>query len=260
MALSETLKLLYSMLTYYPAMSTQFKSAISPIVSILMKKRSEPVRPLDAPINHLINALFKFDRIATDEAIIPRTEQSSFSKVLIDILSKTIDAYPASALDVAAAPILGLLGEMYKSAPEDVKNGIKRSLLPSDEERDKPLGQANTLSAKLLRLSTSSYTPELRNVIPTVLFELSDGDAEVFVKNVGYGFASGFLTNMQIPNPPPPKAKSGSTASSDDINYVTGQYLAQEPKSTEPPMSEEEKMREAERLFVLFERFVDSDT
>ena len=43
-------------------------------------------------------------------------------------------------------------------------------------------------------------------------------------------------------------------AQGEDINPVTGQRLAAEPENPEPEMTDEEKEREAERLFVLFER------
>lgn len=41
-----------------------------------------------------------------------------------------------------------------------------------------------------------------------------------------------------------------------EINPVTGQIREMEPEALEEEMTEEEKEREAERLFVLFERSV----
>ena len=43
-----------------------------------------------------------------------------------------------------------------------------------------------------------------------------------------------------------------------EINPVTGQIREMEPKAPEEEMTEEEKEREAERLFVLFERYATS--
>ena len=96
-----------------------------------------------------------------------------------------------------------------------------------------------------------------------MLFELSDQDAATFVRNVGYGFASGFLLTHHLPVP-----RIGSVASSEggdrgamvtsvdgqEINPVTGQRRDMEPVDHRPAMTDEEKEREAERLFVLFER------
>lgn len=94
-----------------------------------------------------------------------------------------------------------------------------------------------------------------------MLFELSDKDANKFVKNIGYGFASGFLMSHNISVPASAAEASSIVSEGDaeggaDINPVTGQRLSAEkrgkPESEE--MNEEEKLREAEKLFVLFER------
>ena len=76
---------------------------------------------------------------------------------------------------------------------------------------------------------------------------------------VGYGNVAGFLFNKGIMSaPPPPGGPSSSgasapttTASGVPINPITG--IAEKPA---PPieMSDEEKEREAEKLFVLFDR------
>jgi hypothetical protein len=142
-------------------------------------------------------------------------------------------------------------------------------LLPSNEERAQPLGRAETLAAYLLRLSTSPVAPNLRESISSLMFELSDKDATSFVRNVGYGFASGFLMTHDLPMPA--NATEGwSTGESGEkmedigekvtnvdgkeINPVTGQRRDMEPVDQGPEMTDEEKEREAERLFVLFER------
>ncbi len=142
-------------------------------------------------------------------------------------------------------------------------------LLPSNEERAQPLGRAETLAAYLLRLSTSPVAPNLRESISSLMFELSDKDASSFVRNVGYGFASGFLITHDLPMPAN-AAEGWSTVESGEkledigekvtnvdgreINPVTGQRRDMEPVDQGPEMTDEEKEREAERLFVLFER------
>lgn len=256
MALSETLKLLYSTLSQCPDQSKHFRPAIGLLARILTRIRLDHPDPLEPPVNHIINALFKLEVTASDVAVLfPKTEPRKLARVLIKLLNRTIDTYPALALDLAAGPTLGLLGELYTVGPEGVKTYIREELLPSNDERDRPLGQADTLPAKLLRLSTSSHNPELREVIPVILFQLSDRNPEAFVENVGYGFASGFLTNNHIAYAPQESVTVKTATGSNDVNFVTGQYLTHEPPaSNEPAMSEEEKMREAERLFVLFER------
>lgn len=122
-------------------------------------------------------------------------------------------------------------------------------------ERKQPLGKGTTLAARLLQLSSSASAPNTREHISWLLFTLSDQNAEQFILNIGYGYASGFLLTHNIPLPASSDMPSAS-ASSRPINPITGQTLDYEPTLTDPfaGMSQEEKEREAERLFVLFER------
>jgi hypothetical protein len=102
------------------------------------------------------------------------------------------------------------------------------------------------------------------------LFELSGKDARNFVQNVGYGFASGFLFQHNVPIPEnaleawstSESEGSAARASQDSrnlerkVNPITGQLLEMEETVEVEEMTQEEKEREAEKLFVLFERFV----
>lgn len=77
--------------------------------------------------------------------------------------------------------------------------------------------------------------------------------ASEFSQQVGYGNAIGFLVNRGIAVEPP---QGEADASNKIINPITGQYV--DAETQEGPsladMTDEEKEREAERLFVLFER------
>ena len=147
---------------------------------------------------------------------------------------------------------------------------MKALLLPSNEERAQPLGRSDTLAAWLLRLSTSPVAPNVRESTSSLMFELSDKDATSFVRNVGYGFASGFLMTHDLPVPENAleawsTGGSGESGLEDpgervtnvngkEINPVTGQRRDMEPAAPGPEMTGAEKEREAEKLFVLFER------
>ena len=107
---------------------------------------------------------------------------------------------------------------------------------------------------------------------------MSGKDARAFVQNVGYGFASGFLFQHNVPMPENAleawstsetqsegsggsgnrisQDSGGSKESQKPVNPVTGQRREFETRVEEPEMTEEEKEREAEKLFVLFERCV----
>ena len=76
---------------------------------------------------------------------------------------------------------------------------------------------------------------------------------------VGYGNVAGFLFNKGIAAPPP-KPEEGDKPQIDlefgqhagDVNPITGMINSEEKPVVE--MTDEEKEREAEKLFVLFER------
>ncbi len=148
-----------------------------------------------------------------------------------------------------------MLRRIHDGAPEAVRQHVRGKLLPTQEDRQKVLGRGTTLTSRLLRNSTNPLTPELREAISHLLFEMSDKDASKFVENVGYGFASGFLFQNNLPMPAPQLGSAGGDGDENKpVNPVTGQFLDAETFADMPEMTQAEKEREAERLFVLFER------
>ena len=154
---------------------------------------------------------------------------------------------------------------------------MRNAVLPSDEDRKQVLGRADLLSSCLLRLMTNLFTPSLRESISSLLFEMREKDARAFVQNVGYGFASGCLFQQSVPTPENAleawsmsesedgSASAGNRISQEsqkpiirggDVNPITGQRREFEKTVEELEMTQEEKEREAEKLFVLFERCV----
>jgi len=123
--------------------------------------------------------------------------------------------------------------------------------------------------------------PHLRNSVSELLFALCDQDgkfikfmlklypichfwptyslpntlniANLFIRHVGYGNAAGFLMSKNILIPPSSASSSNTTHSDKPINPITGQYYDDEFPSLSN-MTDEEKEREAEKLFILFER------
>ncbi|KAL6712220.1 hypothetical protein ACN47E_000097 [Coniothyrium glycines] len=257
MALSETLKLIFNITHFHTALSPAFSSSIPHVFKILLR-RSIPNPPLDAPFNNLINVLLNLDLDNNTPAVFPPSDPTINATHLTTLLDRSILAYPENELDTTVAPLLALLRRIYSFAPPAVQTALQSLLLPTPSERDKPLGKSNTLPARLLNLSTSAFTPTLRGSISAMFFELSDKDASTFVQNVGYGYASGFLMSNNIPMPEDAvrahTASSSPSAASVPVNPITGQRLDMEEKVEETPMTQEEKEREAERLFVLFER------
>jgi hypothetical protein len=77
--------------------------------------------------------------------------------------------------------------------------------------------------------------------------------ATTLISQVGYGNVAGFLFNKGIVTGPPSSGDASSSAdtSGAQINPITG---AIQEERAEIEMTEEEREREAERLFVLFDR------
>ena len=70
---------------------------------------------------------------------------------------------------------------------------------------------------------------------------------------IGYGNSAGFLFNRGILSAPPTAESSGaSDGVNPSVNPITG--TIQQEQDPGPEMTDEEKEREAEKLFVLFER------
>lgn len=266
MAMAETLKLMFNLTYYYPDLVASFTPAIEPSISLLMH-HPLTTKPLQPPITYMLNALMNLDLVEHDGDDLPESESrsplfptSNPEKVLerlIAIFSQAICEHPAKELDEAAASLCTILRRAYEIADSSMKTFMQQKLLPGYSDRSKPLGQGDTLSARLLQLSISPSLPTLRENIANLLFELSDKDANKFIENIGYGYASGFLTSHNITIPANAmKPEQNTTKSGADVNPVTGQRRSaeeQERPQTDD-MTEEEKEREAERLYVLFER------
>ncbi|PGH12467.1 hypothetical protein AJ79_04211 [Helicocarpus griseus UAMH5409] len=264
LALSETLKLIFNITNFYPHRIDTFSPSIPHILKILSRIEI-PTPPLQAPVNYLINSLLNLDLEAKktkhfgNNPLFPKFDQNCNVDKMINILDQAVAMHRPEHLETLVVPLLTLLRKIYTFAPEGPRKYMEWLLLPEDDDHDLPIGQSNTLSSRLLRLSTSPVAPSLREGISALMFELSGSDATDFVRNVGYGFAAGFLMSHDMPVPETAgEAFSTSTGKPGEldpnINPITGQRWDAEPQDTGPEMTQEEKEREAERLFVLFER------
>jgi hypothetical protein len=259
MALSETLKLLFNIIHHKEDLAPLFTTSISNVFKILVR-RGIPSPPLSGPTRELVNILLHLDIEAEggQEALFPAFDRECNVRHLIKILDQALIVYPPKELDETVTPLLTLINHIYTIAPKEIATTMEKMLLPTTEERDRPLGKSDTLSSRLLNLSTSALTPSLRDGISLLLWKLSHEDPAAFVHNVGYGFASGFLmsNNIQMPEELIKEHAPEGTEQAIPINPITGQRLDKEEQVHMEDMTQEEKEREAERLFVLFERFV----
>ncbi|MCJ1224808.1 hypothetical protein MMC12_001453 [Toensbergia leucococca] len=275
LALSETLKLLFNLTQYYPHHVATFTKSLPNILKILSRAKI-PSPPLQPPVTYLINSLLNLDldsnkcKPSSPNPLFPKNDPQCNIDRLISILDSTVRLYTEEQSENLATPLVTLLRKIYELAPTPVKTHMQSLLLPSNDERTKPLGQSDTLAACLLRHFSSPLAPNLRESVSSMIFDLSDKNPTTFVRNVGYGFAAGYLAthNLAVPDDAMEKwntrgsgdteedlgLKVTTSADGKDINPVTGQRRDMEPMDLGPDMTDEEKEREAEKLFVLFER------
>ncbi|KAK2061930.1 guanine nucleotide exchange factor synembryn [Colletotrichum caudatum] len=256
MALNETLKLLFNVSHYCPSEVDAFTGCIPHIIALLWKHDVPSDKPLNPPFNALVNALLdlKLEDKDIQASIYPKAEPNMLAERLIEILDPALKAYPDNELEQLVTPLVGVLRRVYDGAPEEVKKYVRETLLPTEEDRKEVLGRGSSLTSRLLRNSTNPLTPHLRDAISRLLFDMSDQDASKFVQNVGYGFASGFLFQNNIEIPASASEAFSTGEAQKPVNPITGQFVESEKHVDVPAMTEEEKIREAERLFVLFER------
>ncbi|KAK4227236.1 guanine nucleotide exchange factor [Podospora fimiseda] len=266
MALVETLKLFFNATQYAPDNISSFEPAIPHITTILCSlslPSQQTKTPLDPPFGLLINALMnlKFSSSTAKDAVYPPSSPFSVADRLIQLLVLSMKAYSSADLEQIVSPLVCVLSAVHEDAPAPVRKSIRDALLPTESDREDVLGKTDTLPSRLLRNWTNPEAPELGKAISHLYFDMSDKDPSTFVKNVGYGYASGFLFQKGI-NIDPHTIKNSEEAEGSDgvreirrpVNPITGQFLDTEKPVEMPEMTDEEKEREAERLFVLFER------
>ncbi|KAK7953421.1 hypothetical protein PG996_014312 [Apiospora saccharicola] len=255
MALVETLKLLFNITHHCKDKVSSFTPCIPHIVTLLCQSTIGSGKPLDPPMGTLVNALLNLELGAKDiqAALFPQEENNVLASRLVELLNASKKSYGNEELENTVTALVGVIRAIHEYAPEDVKAWVRGQLLPTEDDRNEVLGRSGTLPSWLLRNSTNPVTPQLRDAISELLFDMSDRDATKFVDNVGYGFASGFLFNRNLPIPQNAQ-EAFANAGGRDVNPITGQFLDTEKHPEMPEMTDDEKEREAERLYVLFER------
>ncbi|PWY93483.1 synembryn [Aspergillus sclerotioniger CBS 115572] len=260
LALIDTLKLIFNVAKIYSHLSATFSASI-PHIFKMISRLDIPPKPLEGLLSYLLNCLSTLDlenkkgKVFDNSPIFPTFNQNCNVDKLINILDQAVSAYGPDELETKAIPLFHSLVVIHEMAPDGPRKYMQWLLLPEDNDRSRPIGQSDTLSSKLLNLSTTPY-PNLKTAISELMFVLSGKDAENLTKNIGYGFAAGLLASrgMEIPKTAGEAFATNPNGFSPDVNPITGQKWAAEKKDDGPPMTKAEKEREAERLFVLFER------
>lgn len=171
---------------------------------------------------------------------------------------------PLSLLHCIVTDLFGTKQQNDKTGGDPTKReGLQElcrdRILPSESDREKVLGTSESLSSYLLRITIDPVLRTTRNIIFDVFWKLSHESPDEFVGNFGLGYASSFLASHGIAFPESVNTTQPSTKGNNSgpaVNPITGQYVQYEQQQPNPvdEMTEEEKERDAERMFVLFER------
>jgi len=158
-----------------------------------------------------------------------------------------------NTLDDIVCPLVLLITKLCK-ADDESRRRMRQWLLPDDLDRTHPLESRTDLLGRCLRLLASVHHPRIKDATGEMLYAICDSDASSLASYVGYGNVAGFLFNKGFMNAPPRSATSNAPTAGPSglpIDPITGTV-----KEERPPldMTDEEKEREAEKLFVLFDR------
>jgi len=279
--ISEVLKVLFNMMVNEKKNSTDIQNSANitvdeeiakkyerfiPLIVQYFVKSEMPNPPLSPPYTHAIHALMNFPVKGFESFFFPDGDYS-----LIDVLSNilevtikqsnishsmenddsatTINGVPADSI----LPPLVILMTNLVTDDTQARSKLKERILPSQFDRSKPLNVGESIRACLIRMMTNTLLGNSRETISTLLYTLCDSNANKFVNQVGYGNAIGYLVNHQLMGELNTTVDENAP-DNQNINPITGQYEEETKEDPFKNMTDEEKEREAERLFVLFDR------
>ncbi|KAJ2159850.1 hypothetical protein GGH15_004999 [Coemansia sp. RSA 562] len=184
-----------------------------------------------------------------------------------DIVYHVVDTFsddnnlPSAIADTYQAELTPLMLVLVRLVSEhpDVREHLFYKVYPKDAIDFAVLPENRPgMAAKLVRLmrSPDSGPFSVSTITGDLLLALLGNDIRQFILTVGYGNAAGYMVarHIEIPADIIEQVRESSSESG-AVNPVTGRYWSQEDTNQElANMTDEEKEREAERLFVLFER------
>lgn len=227
-----------------------FLKAKVPILQLITTAQVLP-SPLQPPMSLLVAAagiIFSDDSIRADGRLaISKADLDTVANILFRAIQLHRDQ---ENFEVKVLALVALVCSLASSC-EVGREHLKSRLLPSEQDRSLALGDGESLPHLLIRISVNASLSELKILLANLLFELSDKDPQHLVTNVGFGCASGLLLVLgeEIPRP-----STEQNQQNDSLNFVTGQRVTGVSKADLSGWTDEDKQREAERLFVLFER------
>ncbi|GAA5851445.1 hypothetical protein JCM8547_001097 [Rhodosporidiobolus lusitaniae] len=202
-------------------------------------------------------AYFPSDRVPSSPKLITQRDREEGKKLVAPVApDEWIPAGEGEAtkIEEILGPVMLLLRKL--SMLGEAQFNFRRTLFPANLDRTLPLDHHASLTGHLLRLLSSVMLPTTSYGVGEFIYNLCDRDPHNLVRTIGYGPAAGFLQNRGELPPPPASmeeedAKEGEKRRT--VNPITGAF-ERDDEETGTPMTEEEKEREAERLYTLFDR------
>ncbi|KAJ1918833.1 hypothetical protein H4219_002372 [Mycoemilia scoparia] len=163
-------------------------------------------------------------------------------------------------------PVFLILAHWVSESEETRKYLLPKLLGNDDGDKNILPENSKSLCGQLLRIIRSPLPSEFSNAVSDLVFCLCEQDPKIMINRFGYGNVAGYFVRRHIAiDSTFLQEASGKNASKSKhgpaqptINPFTGRpFVAEKSTSANddlPDMTEEEKEREAERLFVLFDR------
>ncbi|KAG2208077.1 hypothetical protein INT47_010439 [Mucor saturninus] len=243
-----------------------FEDCLNPVFRLLFNVPFSEPQPLVPPHSQAIHTLmqYPYETIARVWSKSPWAKQGEaccipIATTLVELLDRSVhtliphgdpdDVNGSEQVDATLSPLLLVLRALAEG-DSSLSQYMAKRLLPNEKDRMVPVHEGFGLPAYMIRLMTSTMMPLSRDGACETLFVLCDKDATKLTQKVGYGNAIGFLVNKGIAM----EAPSSDDTEKEQVNPITGQYVSSEKQPELKDMTDEEKEREAEKLFVLFER------
>ncbi|TDL17549.1 hypothetical protein BD410DRAFT_729913 [Rickenella mellea] len=163
-------------------------------------------------------------------------------------------------LDDVLSPLTSLILRLCV-ASDECRRLYRERIIPPTLDRTAPLEQRADTLGRCIRLMACIRHPRMQKVTGELFYIICESDAGMLSTQIGYGNAAGYLYSKNFLAPPAtgPTTTTSSSSSAQQvnglpINPITGMVHKEPAPSSEPEMTDEEKEREAEKLFVLFER------